>query len=135
MSVRSVRTCSSRANDPTLWQTVTEAEGIAQTCYDQNEHWLVGATEITGDDLFAARSGQPITEATFLEAAENRFEADGGLVGDWERRQERWSMILDDPGTALSPIGSARHRPRAPAPTRVGPDQQRQIAGAGSDRW
>ena len=80
-----------RANDPTLWQTVTEAEGIAQTCYDENEHWLVGVTEITTDDLLAVSNGQPITETTFLDAAENRFTLDGGLVGDWERRQERWS--------------------------------------------
>ena len=79
-----------RANDPMVWHPVRDVEGIAYApAFD--DHWLVGSTIVTVEDLLNARTGHLVTEDVFLIAAQNRFDANGGLIGDWEQHQHRWS--------------------------------------------
>lgn len=77
--------------DPSPWRIVLEAEGMATNGrdLDDNPQWLIGATVIDLDDVLAARNGPRFDAQTFLTAAENRFHADGGLVGHYTQYRDR----------------------------------------------
>ncbi len=83
-----------RRGDPHLWVPLYGAEGVAGTGAAINDYWMVGATQINDTDLhgvgasvdyLAGHADYPDPN-DFLAAGKARFDADGGLVGNWLRR-------------------------------------------------
>lgn len=76
-------------DDATPWAVVSEAEGIEVDPTQElglGSLRVAGSIEVSSAEIWDARTGPLADNNTVLRAAEDKFHATGGLVGDWARR-------------------------------------------------
>ncbi len=76
-----------RRGNPHLWAPLNGVEGVAGTGAAVNDYWMVGDTQINHTDLAGVTSSVDDPDPSdFLAAGKARFDADGGLAGNWLHR-------------------------------------------------